>query len=176
VNRKQSILLDFEVDKLTNSTENVVTGDSFRTQVILLTKEDIKGITKKNGWLFDWKYEFKQPDRDVYKLTIEENQRVIQGLVSLSVEVDHVYMPLIESAAFNRGRNKIYAGVPGNLVAFASKLSFQKGCDRYVSFTAKTKLIDHYIKTLGAVHFGGHRMIINREASLKLIDKYFKDN
>jgi hypothetical protein len=63
VNRKQSLLLDFEVDKLTNSIENVVTGDSFRTQVILLTKEDIKGITKKNGWLFDWKYEFKQPDR-----------------------------------------------------------------------------------------------------------------
>jgi hypothetical protein len=91
------------------------------------------------------------------------------------VEVDHVYMPLIESAAFNRGRNKIYAGVPGNLVAYACKLSFQRGCDGYVSFTAKTKLIDHYIKTLGAVHFGGHRMIINREASLKLIDKYFKD-
>jgi hypothetical protein len=85
-------------------------------------------------------------------------------------------MHLIESAVFNRGRNKVYTGVPGNLVAYASKLSFQRGGDGYVSFTAKTELIDHYIQTLGAIHFGGHKMIINREASLKLIDKYFKDN
>ncbi|MEJ7682641.1 MAG: hypothetical protein WKG06_33245 [Segetibacter sp.] len=64
-------------------------------------------------------------------------------------------------------------GAPGNLVAFACKLSFQRGCDGYVSFIAKTKLINHYINTLGAVHVGAHRMIINTSAALKLIDKYF---
>ena len=174
--KKKRILLDFEVDKLTNSIENIVTGDSFRTEVILVTKEDIKIATKKNGWAFNWKYEFQQPDREVYKLTIENNPQIIQGLVSLSVNEDHVYMHLIESALFNRGRHKIYAGVPGNLVAYAAKLSFQRGGDGYVSFVAKTKLIDHYIQTLGAVHFGGHRMIITREASLKLIGKYFKNS
>ncbi len=47
------------------------------------------------------------------------------------------------------------------------------GCDGYVFFIAKTKLIDHYIKTLGAVHVGAQRMVINTEAALKLIDKYF---
>jgi hypothetical protein len=40
---------------------------------------------------------------------------------------------------------------------------------------AKTKLIHHYEKTLGAVNVGGHLMIINTEAALKLIDKYFKN-
>jgi hypothetical protein len=44
----------------------------------------------------------------------------------------------------------------------------------YISFTAKTKLIDHYVTTLGAYHFGGHLMIINTIAANKLIDKYFK--
>ena len=34
-------------------------------------------------------------------------------------------MHLIESASFNKGRNKMYAAVPGNLVAYAAKLSFQ---------------------------------------------------
>lgn len=174
--KKRLILLDFEIDKLTNSIENVVSGDSFRTEVMLVTRDDIKVITKKNGWGFDWKYEFKQPDRDVYKLTIEGNPKIIQGLVSLTVHEDHVYMHLIESARFNRGSDKVYVGVPGNLVAYAAKLSFQRGGEDYVSFIAKTTLIDHYIKTLGAVHFGGHRMILNTEASLKLIDKYFKDN
>lgn len=171
--KKRSIFLDFEVDKLTNSIENVISHDSFRTEVILAGGDDIKGITKKNGWVFDWKYEIRQPGRDVYKLVIED-LKVIQGLISLSVDVDHVYMHLIESAPFNKGRTKVYAGVPGNLVAFAAKLSFQRGGDGYVAFTAKTKLIDHYIETLGAIHFGGHRMIINKEASLRLIDKYFK--
>jgi len=125
VDKTRRILLDFEVDKLTNSIENIVTGDSFRTEVILVTKEDIKAITKKNGWDFNWKYEFKQPDRDLYRLSIVGNPRVIQGLISLSVHEDHVYMHLIESASFNKGRNKMYAAVPGNLVAYAAKLSFQ---------------------------------------------------
>lgn len=83
-------------------------------------------------------------------------------------------MHLIESSPFNIGTNKVYLGVPGNLVAFACKLSFQRGGEGYVSFIAKTKLIDHYIKTLGAVHFGGHLMVITTETALKLIDKYFK--
>ena len=64
-------------------------------------------------------------------------------------------MDLLESAPFNRGKNKVYEGVAGNLVAHACKVSFQHGFEGYVSFTAKTKLIDHYTKTLGAIQFGG---------------------
>jgi hypothetical protein len=58
-------------------------------------------------------------------------------------------MHLIESAPFNIGKEKTYLGVPGNLVAFACKLSFQRGGDGYVSFLSKTKLIEHYEKNLG---------------------------
>jgi hypothetical protein len=57
----------------------------------------------------------------------------------------------LESAPFNKGKNKLYEGVAGNLVAYARKGSFQNGFNGYLSFTAKTKLIDHYIKTLGAI-------------------------
>ncbi len=82
-------------------------------------------------------------------------------------------MHLIESAPFSIGKQKTYYGVPGNLVTYACKLSFQRGHEGYVSFTAKTKLIDHYIETLGAFHFGGHLMIITTPAALTLINKYF---
>jgi hypothetical protein len=61
--------LDFEIDKLTNSIENVVTGDSFATDVSIITTADLKNITKKNNWQFDWQFEYKQPEREVYKLT-----------------------------------------------------------------------------------------------------------
>ena len=167
--------LDFIIDKLTNSIENVVTRDSFATDISLLKSSDLKNITKKNNWLFDWKQEFKQPERDVFKLTIVNNSEIIQGLICVEVKEDHVYMHLVESAPFNKGKTKVYAGVPGNLVAFACKLSFQRGHEGNVSFVSKTLLIEHYEKTLGAFHFGGRVMIIETQSALKLINKYFKD-
>ncbi len=170
---KKSQYIDIEIDKLTNSLENLITGDNFPTDIVITDLNDFKSITKKGGWLFDWKSEFRMPDRDVYKLTIVNNQTVIQGLISLSVKADHVYMHLIESAPFNKGKDKVYAGVPGNLVAFACKLSFQRGFEGYLSFLSKTNLINHYEKTLGATHVGGNIMIINTVAALKLINKYF---
>lgn len=166
--------LDFEVDKLTNSLENVKSGDNFPTEISLLNAAEVKGLTKKNGWQFNWASELKIPTRDVYKLTINNNANIIQGVVSLEVKTDYVYMHLIESAPFNIGKNKTYLGIPGNLVAFACKLSFQRGGEGYVSFLSKTKLIDHYEKSLGAVHVGGHLMVITTEAALKLTNKYFK--
>ena len=170
---KKSQYIDIVIDKLTNSLENLITGDNFPTDIVITDLNDFKSIKKKEGWLFDWKSEFKMPDRDVYKLTIVNNQTVIQGLISLSVKTDHVYMHLIESAPFNKGKDKVYAGVPGNLVAFACKLSFQRGFEGYLSFLSKTNLINHYEKTLGATHVGGNLMIINTVAALKLINKYF---
>lgn len=170
---KKSQYIDIEIDKLTNSLENVITGDSFSTDIIITEQSDIKSVTKKEGWLFDWKAEFKKPDRDVFKLTIVNNQTVIQGLISISVKTDHVYMHLIESAPFNKGKDKVYSGVPGNLVAFACKLSFQRGFEGYLSFLSKTNLIGHYEKILGATHVGGNLMIINTISALKLINKYF---
>ena len=173
--QREEIGLDFIIDKLTNSIENVVTGDSFVTDISLLKSSDLKNITKKNDWLFDWKYEFKQPERDVFKLTIVNNSEIIQGLICVEVKEDHVYMHLVESSPFNKGKTKVYAGVPGNLVAFACKLSFQRGHEGNVSFVSKTLLIEHYQKTLGAFHFGGRVMVIETQSALKLINKYFKD-
>jgi len=84
-------------------------------------------------------------------------------------------MHLVESAPFNKGKNKLYSGVPGNLVAFACRLSFQRGFEGNISFISKTQLINHYTENLGAVHAGGRLMIIETNASLRLIDRYFKD-
>ena len=173
--KKAEIGLDFIVDKLTNSIENVVSGDSFPTEISIVTKADLKNATKKNGWVFNWLDEYKQPERDVYKLTIVNNPNIIQGLLSVQIKTDHVYMHLIESAPFNKGKSKIYVGAPGNLVAFACKLSFQRGHEGNLAFISKTQLIKHYEDTLGATHFGGRLMIIETQSALILIDKYFKN-
>jgi hypothetical protein len=175
VGKEQKKELEFLIDKLTNSIENVTTGDSFQTVVSLLTTSDLKVISKKNDWEFDWKSEFKQPEREVYKLTIAGNTSIIQGLMSIEIKSDHVYLHLLENAPFNKGNSKVYAGVPGNLVAFACRLSFQRGHEGNVSFLSKSQLIEHYERTLGAFHFGGRVMIIKTRAALKLIATYFKN-
>lgn len=167
--------IDAEIDELTNSIKNTISGDSFPTEVLRIAGADLKKVTKKNGWNFDWKIELKRPERDIYKLTIVNNSDVIQGLISLEVKEDHVYMHLVENAPFNRGKSKLYSGVPGNLVAFACKLSFQRGHDGNVAFISKSKLVEHYIETLGATHFGGRLMIIDTNAALVLVNKYFSN-
>lgn len=174
MSNKMQIEQNFIIDKLTDSILNTISGDSFQTEVSRLTSVDLKSITKKNNWNFDWKSEFNDLQKEVYKLSIINNSNIIQGLLSISIEKDHVYMNLLEGAPFNIGKNKLYEGVAGNLVAFACKVSFQKGYDGFVAFTAKTNLIKHYEESLGAFHFKNQRMIIETEASKKLVQKYFK--
>lgn len=173
--KEQNQEIDILIDKLTNSIENVTTGDSFQTVVSLLTSIDLKAISKKNDWIFDWKSEFKQPEREVYKLTIVGNTSIIQGLMSVEITTDHVYLHLVENAPFNKGNSKVYVGVPGNLIAFACRLSFQRGHEGNVSFLSKSQLIEHYERTLGAIHIGGRIMIIETRVAINLIDKYFKN-
>jgi hypothetical protein len=167
--------LAFEIDELTNSIKNMISGDSFSTDISRITKTDLKNITKKNGWQFDWKLELKHPERDIFKITIVNNQSIIQGLISLEVRSDHVFMHLVESAPFNKGKTKLYSGVPGNLVAFACKLSFQRGHEGNVAFISKTQLINHYKESLGAIHTVGRLMIIDSSAAFKLINRYFSN-
>ena len=174
MSKNKHIGQDFIIDRLTNSIVNTISGDSFQTEISILTKNDLKTVLKKNAWNFNWWTDYNDFKKEVYKLTIVNNPNVIQGLISISIEYDHIFINLLESAPFNIGKGKLYEGVPGNLVAYACKLSFQKGFDGFVAFTAKTRLIEHYEKTLGAYHFMNQRMIIETFASRKLVEKYFK--
>jgi hypothetical protein len=174
VKKNSEIQLDFVIDKLTNSIQNTISGDSFPTEVSRFTLKDCKITNKKLGWNFNWKLELDNEVNEVYKLTIIGNSNIIQGILSIRKESDHVFMNLLEAAPFNIGKNKLYEGVAGNLVAFAYKLSLQYGYDGFVSFTAKTNLIKHYDNVLGAYHFGGNKMIIPTHSAKILVEKYFK--
>ena len=98
--------IDIEIDKLTRSIENAVTGDSFKTDILSRAATDLK-LLNKIDWLFDWTAEAKNKDKLVFKLTIIENPNVLQGLISLQDKGDHIFMHLIESRKFNRGARKV---------------------------------------------------------------------
>ncbi len=166
--------LDFEIDKLTNSIENSLTGEVFETEVIQIIQKESKQI-KKSEWLFDWNKEFRNPANKIYKLTTLNNAAIIQGIVCFSDKQDHIFMSLIENAGFNKGKNKLYKGVAGNLVAYCCKISFESGYEGVVSFVAKSQLITHYQQSLGAKLFGGgNQMFIDTREALVLVKKYFK--
>jgi hypothetical protein len=171
--KETTYFIDIEIDKLTNSILDTISGKSYNTEVLPITKADLKIVTKKNGWLFSWSLEAKYADRQIFKLVICDNPDLIQGLISVSDYNDHYYLHLVESAPFNLGKHKVYEGVPGNLFAFTCKISWDKGYEGFVSFTSKTKLIEHYERSLGATHVGGHKMVIFPYEALKLIKKYF---
>ena len=166
--------LDFEVDKLTKSIENAISGEVFETEITRITGRQSRQI-KKADWLLDWHLELKGKHREVFKLTTLENPAIAHGLISISDNHDHVFMNLIESAKFNKGEKKLYRGVAGNLVAFACRIAFEKGYEGVVAFVAKTQLIEHYRLTLRAKSFAGNRMFVDTRESLSLVKQYFKD-
>ena len=170
--RKQ---VDVEIDKLTRSIENTISGDRFKTEILAMSLKDLKGL-KKLDWLFDWKAEANNTEKSIYKLVILDNPEIIQGLISVQDKQDHIFMHLIESSKFNRGLKKMYIGVPGNLIAFVCKLSFEKGYGGYISFESKTKLIAHYQQALGAYVLFGNMMALDSKAAIKLVSQYFPEN
>lgn len=164
--------VSIQVDKLTHSIEDAKTGERFETSVTQLLPAHL-GEIKKSHWLFDWKEEVLVPGREVYKLWVDGKPKVIQGLVSLEDVGNPIHLHLIESAKFNRGNARAHFGVAGNLFAFACRMSLEMGYEGFVSFDSKTRLIDHYVKNIGASRLHGNRLYIDQEVAKRLISLYF---
>jgi hypothetical protein len=164
----------FFIDKITNGIVEVRTGKRFNTVIVPLNKSDLRATIKKNGWRFSWRNEWKNTDHHVYKLVIEGGS-IIQGLISLQAFANYIEMHLIESAPHNYGRLKKYAGVAGNLVAFACKMSYDCGYSGNVGFMAKTMLIRHYMDAFGADLLFKNRMSISGKSAEKLVNLFYKN-
>jgi hypothetical protein len=166
--------MNVRIDKLTRSIQLRISGDTFDTMIQRLWPTD-SNLLKDGAWQFDWERELHQANHEVYTLTTILNPTIIQGLISLEDLSDHIFVHLIENADFNKGGQRLFEGVAGNLFAFACKVSFEKGYGGNVVFESKTALIHHYEKTLGAQLLWGIRMLINTPEALKLARLYFKD-
>ena len=80
----------------------------------------------------------------------------------------------LESAPHNVGLKGRYLGVGAHLFAIAARISFEKGFDGYISFVAKTGLIEHYSETLLAKRIGNtQRMFLDTHSATVLVHRYF---
>ena len=169
-------LIDVEIDGLTESVVHVQSGRRHATRIVRWGELTSRQQNVVQDWRFDWGGEIVSDDRDVFALLLRRGA-ALQGLMSMHDDSGFVFVHLIESAPKNIGRSKTYLGVPGNLMAFACLRSMHLGFDGYVSFDAKSELIAHYERTLGARRTGSStRMIIVEQAARELIRQYFKED
>jgi hypothetical protein len=161
-------MINIHIDELTNSIKLRETGEIFETQILPIMEADIQNLF---GWSFDWQN--AKNHYDIYKLTTIVDNNIVQGLIAIEVKKGFIFIELVENAPFNIGFKQIYRGVGGNLFAFACKLSFELGFDGYVSFVAKTELIEHYREKMFAKSLSGQRMVIETDGAKKLVNQYF---
>ncbi len=159
--KKLTRRMNVRIDKLTRSIQIRISGDRVDTAIQRLWPAD-SGLLKDGAWQFDWERELHQKNREIYTLTTILNPTIIQGLISLEERNDHIFVHLVENADFNKGSQKLFEGVPGNLFAFACKMAFEKGYRGDIAFDSKTALIPHYEKTIGAKRLWGIRMLIKK--------------
>ena len=171
--KRKPIPLAFIVDGLTKSIELTATSERFETTVLPVEKNDLPAISKSAGWLFNWKQEFTA-GVVIHKLVTVKEPKVIQGLAIFSLEPGFVMLHLLENAPFNVGKSQKFIGVAGNMVAFGCLMSRQNGFQGVLALDAKTALMEHYKKTLGAQQIGNtNRMVIYESQADFLINTYF---
>ena len=99
------------IDKLTNSIVNTISGDNLPTEVIEVTTQDLKLVTKTRVGISIGIMELKKENTKVFKLTVINNPEIIQGLISFEDKGDHIFVNLVENAPFNIGKKnftKVY--------------------------------------------------------------------
>lgn len=168
-------LIGVEVDVLSESVIEIATDIVYATEVTNVDSDFLNNIKKKYGWQFNWREEYKRHYREIFKLTIREKESIVLGLISFELKDDHVHVHLVESSPQNKGKEKKYLGIGGNLFAFACKISYENGYEGVIAFYAKTKLIEYYSVTLGAVLVTNNRMVIPERNAIFLLSKYYKD-
>lgn len=158
------------IDGLTDCLVETDTGKVVETIYIKRTRP----IAMKD--YCDWKFKWNIPEKkgyDVYELFVKGNPTV-QGRIALRIDGGVADVDIVESAPHNVGHAGQYIGVGAHLFAIACKISKDAGCDGYVAFTAKNKLIQHYEKTLGAKVISGQRMYIDEYAADILLGRYLE--
>lgn len=160
--------VDIEIDELTPCLMDRETGE-----LLLTHYEELTSPLKRDdyrGWNFDWSI----PEREgyhIFQLYINDKPEV-QGRIALRVQSNSVHVDIVETAPCNYGSNGKYKGVGGHLFAIACKYSFDHGCDGYVDFIAKTAVMEHYRKIIGAKDAGGQRMYIDTLSANRLVEQY----
>lgn len=149
--------------------EHRESGELLKIVIEPLLPDDYKQIPKSRYW-FNWRSERAY---QVYKLR-PAMMKDILGLMSVEIMDDdqRIEIRLLAVSKENRGKEKIYNGIAGNLIAYACRESVKLfGEQACVSLIPKTELEKHYMNMYGMSNTG-KCVYIEGAAIIALLEKY----
>ncbi|MGR3811907.1 N-acetyltransferase [Jiulongibacter sp. NS-SX5] len=148
------------------------TGVSHKIKVTPVSDDDFSKITEERYW-FKWK---EEKGYNVFKLQIIGKDDIL-GLISLEIinKESRIEIRLLAVSKENRGSQKAFEEIAGNLIAFAGIESIRVfGELACISLIPKTELIDHYKQEYGMLE-AGKSLFLDGKELIALINKYDND-
>lgn len=148
------------------------TGKKHKVEIKPIEESDYKSLTKKR-YFFNWKEEKGQ---EVYKLVIKEREDIL-GLISIERIPDEwrIHIRLLTVSKENKGANKIYENITGNLITHVSKIALREYAElACISLKPKSKIAQHYIDKYN-MNITGLTLSVELPEILNLIKKYDHD-
>lgn len=119
------------------------TGKTFPIEILSLESADYKSLSKKR-YFFDWK---KEKEQNIYKLVIKGDNDIL-GLISFEIipEEWRIHIRLLTVSEENKGKNKNFDKIAGNLICYVSKIAIREFAEMAcISLKPKTAIYQHYI-------------------------------
>ena len=151
---------------------NVTTKEKYKVKIDLLKNKDYKNLTKQR-YFFDWK---KEQNHEVYGLCLE-NETDFLGLVSIERIPDEwrIHIRLLTVSRENKGKNKKYENIIGNILTYISKIAIQEYAElACVSLIPKGAIAQHYIDKF-KMNITGKTLSIELKEILNWIKIYDND-
>lgn len=153
---------------ITDST----TGESLQVKIEPVKSGDYKNITK-GRYFFDWS---KEKEWEVYKLRIIDSSDIL-GLVSFErIPTEwRIHIRLLSVSKENKGSNKKYKHIIGNLITYVSKIAVKEYAElACVSLKPKDIITQHYINKYG-MNITGMTLSVEITEIINLINTYDHD-
>ncbi|WP_163380807.1 N-acetyltransferase [Cyclobacterium sp. SYSU L10401] len=148
------------------------TGEKRLVDILPVEIDEFKTF-KKERYFFDWK---KEKHQEVYKLQIKGMSDVF-GLVSIEriPEEWRIHIRLLTVSKENKGKEKKYDKIIGNLMAFVAKIALREfGELACVSLRPKSQIARHYMETYN-MNLTGLTLSMEIPQILALINLYDND-
>lgn len=148
------------------------TGANFPAEIRPVEIGDFKSLGR-NRYFFDWKSEGNE---EVYKLCKAGSDDIL-GLISLEriPEEWRIHIRLLTVSKENKGKEKKYDKITGNLIAFVAKIAVREfGELACVSLKPKSQIAQHYIDTY-KMNRTGMTLSIEVPEIVELIKQYDHD-
>ena len=148
------------------------TGKSHQLKIEAVESGDFKRITKRR-YFFDWK---EENDKELYKLRIVGTNDIL-GLVSCEriPEEWRIHIRLLTVSHENRGSDKKYENIAGDLITFISKIAVKEYAElACVSLKPKGVIAQHYVDKYG-MNITGVTLSVEITEILNLINTYDHD-